>query len=85
MFRFLSSIIIFCKWLYNNYVVIKEEDQSSNLGWYGLQLGKNYREYCNKQALICNSLRAVPNFGGDTPSHKATAVQAQVLSEKSEN
>jgi len=60
------------------------KDGSSNLGWCGLRLGKNWWEYCNKQALICNKLCAVSNFGGDTPSHKATAVQAQVLSKKSE-
>ena len=29
-------------------------------------------------------LRTVSKIGGDTPSHKATAVQAQVLSKKSE-
>ena len=34
--------------------------------WYGLLLGKNYREYCNKQALICNRLRTVSKIGGDT-------------------
>ena len=70
------------------------KDGSSNLIWYGLLRGKNYREYCNKQALICNKLRIVSKIGGDTPSHKASvfvklrrdksAVQAQVLSEKSE-
>ena len=49
-----------------------------------LRLGKNYQEYCNKQALICNKLRTVSKIGGDTPSHKATAVQAQRFSEKSE-
>ena len=42
------------------------EDCGSNLGWYGLRLGKNYREYCNKHALICNKLHAVSNLGGDT-------------------
>ena len=36
------------------------------LAWYGLRLGKNYREYCNKQALICNSLRIVSKMEGDT-------------------
>ena len=46
------------------------EDCGSNLAWYGLRLGKNYREYCHKQALICNMLRAVSKIGGDTGTFK---------------
>ncbi|MBE6393137.1 MAG: hypothetical protein E7044_03670 [Lentisphaerae bacterium] len=42
------------------------------------------REKCNEQALICNKLRAVSKIGVDTPSHKAAAVQAQIVSKKSE-
>ena len=60
------------------------EDCGSNLVWCGLLVGTKWRKYCNKQALICNRLRTVSKIGGDTPSHKATAVQAQVLSKKSE-
>ena len=46
------------------------KDGSSNLIWYGLRLGKNWWEYCNKQALICNRLRAVSKIGGDTGTFK---------------
>ena len=38
-----------------------------------------WQKYCNKQALICNMLRTVSEIGVDTPPHKVTAVQAQVL------
>ena len=61
-----------------------QKDFCSHLVWCGLLLGTKWQKYCNKQALICNRLRAVSKIGGDTPSHKATAVQAQVLSKKSE-
>lgn len=66
-------------------VLVFSNYEDSHLGWCGLQLGTKWQKYCNKQVLICNKLHTVPNFRGDTPSHKATAVQAQVLSEKSEN
>jgi len=47
-------------------------------------LGKTTGNIVIKKALICNRLRTVSKIGGDTPSHKATAVQAQRFSEKSE-
>ena len=40
--------------------------KSENFGWYELRRGKNWREYCNKHALICNRLRAVSKIGVDT-------------------
>ena len=46
------------------------EDCGSNLDWCGLRLGKNWWEYCNKQALICNKLRTVSKIGGDTGTFK---------------
>ena len=42
------------------------EDGGSNLAWCGLRLGTKCRKYCNKQALICNKLRAVSKIGVDT-------------------
>ena len=75
---FVFNILSFCK------ISNSSNDGGSNLVWCGLRLETKRREYCNKQALICNMLRTVSKIGGDTPSHKAAAVQAQVLSEKSE-
>ena len=46
------------------------QNYGSHLVWYGLRLGKNCREYCNKQALICNRLRAVSKMEGDTGTFK---------------
>ena len=53
------SIIIYIIAFYN-----------SNPVGYGLRLGKNWWEYCNKQALICNKLRTVSKFGGDTDTFR---------------
>ena len=57
---FVFNILSFCK------ISNSSNDGGSNLVWHGLRFGKNYREYCNKQALICNKLRTVSKIGGDT-------------------
>ena len=85
---FVFNILSFCK------ISNSSNDGGSYLGWCGLWGGTKCRKYCNKQALICNKLRSVSKIGVDTPSHKASvfvklrrdksAVQAQVLSKKSE-
>lgn len=48
------------------FVLVFSNYEDSHLVWYGLLFGKNYWEYCNKQALICNRLRAVSKIGVDT-------------------